>query len=136
MNRRGALVGCLALLILTSGCIGLLTGDDEADAPRPTYTVTETETTSEPGFWLAFDLNESVSEGIAFDYTVTNELSEEATAELVAVARGDDGTTVEEVRTLTLEAGEERTVTVVFEEFDNYDEATMTADVTRVGEDS
>lgn len=130
MNRRGALVGCLALLLLTSGCIGLLTGDDGDNSPDPT--VSDPQTTNEPGFVLGFELNESVSDGIAFDYNVTNERSEEATAELVVVAKGDDGTRVEEVRTLTLEAGENRTVTIVFDEFDNYGQATVTADVTRV----
>lgn len=136
MNRRGALVGCLALLLLTSGCIGLLTGDDGEQTPSPTVTQTATETTTNPGIVLGFDLNESVSDGIAFDYNVTNELSEEATVELVVVAKGDDGTTVEEVRELTLSAGEERTVTIVFEEFDSFGEATVTADITRVDDDS
>lgn len=129
MNRRGALIGCLALLLLSSGCIGLLTGDDGQRTPTPT--VTETQTTSEPDLVLGFQLNESVADGIAFDYNLTNQYAEQVTAELVVVAKGDNGTTVEDVRTLTLEAGERRTVTVVFEEFDNFGEATVTADVTR-----
>lgn len=136
MNRRAPLAVCVALLVLTSGCIGLLTGDDDERTPAPTVSENPTETTSDPGFVLGFELNETVSDGIAFDYNVTNENSVEASVELVVVAKGDDGTTVEEVRTLTLEAGEQRTVTIVFDEFDSYGDATVTADVTRVDDDS
>jgi hypothetical protein len=137
MQRHFVLALCLSLLVVTSGCIGLLT-DDEDTGPRTTdvQTTTAQPTTVEGAlFSLSFDLNDSVSDGIGFDYNVTNIGTEGGTARLVVEAKAQNGTTYERVRTFSLEPGESRVVTVVFEEFDSYSGPTVTADVEVVEEE-
>jgi hypothetical protein len=135
MKRRGPVAICLALLLLSTGCIGLLTGDDGQDEPTPTI-----ETTTEadaPRFSLGFELNRSVADGIGFDYTVTNIGSDSGTARLVVYANTSDGTSYQKTRTLTIPAGESRNVTVAFEAFDEYSEpSSVSADVYVVDEES
>lgn len=137
MERHLVLGLCLSLLVVTSGCIGLLTEDE--DTPRTTgvQTTTTTEQTTVEGtvFALSFEVNDSAADGIGFDYNVTNIGTEGGTARLVVVAKAQNGSTYERVRTFSLEPGESKVVTVVFEEFDSYTGPTVTADVMVVDEE-
>lgn len=136
MQRHLVLALCLSLLVVTSGCIGLLTDDEDPPQTTTVQTTTAEQTTVEgPLFSLSFDVNDSAAEGIGFDYNVTNIGTEGGTARLVVTAKAQNGSTYEQVRTFSLDPGESRVVTIVFEQFDSYSGPTVTADVTIVDED-
>lgn len=136
MQRHLVLALCLSLLVVTSGCIGLLTEDEDPQRTTGVQTTTPQQTTvTGTVFSLSFEVNDSVSDGIGFDYNVTNIGTEGGTARLVVEAEAQNGTTYDRIRTFSLEPGESRVVTVVFEEFDSYTGPTVTADVTVVDEE-